>query len=205
MFSRPNARVGGLSSIGSSIMLIALLWWWWPGLTGARPEVGIVVGGDVRAASEPLDRRLREEGVRTEWTDEPDDWCAVPRLLSDLPERIDVVVVSAPDTTCDGGSTADLVEALTGTDHRLVVVTATGIDALDPVDPLAVALGRAGVMMVDAGRLLAGVDEPVPCEWWDDCGETGTVVTTDVDGLTEPGTQRVARTIVAAVVGEDLG
>lgn len=205
MFARPNARVGGLIGVGS---LMVLLWWWWPGLTNARPEVGLVVGGDVRTASEPLDRRLREEGLRTEWTSEPSDWCAVPDLLSELPERVDVVVVSvasATTATCDGGSTADLVDALRATGRRLVVVTATEIDALDPDAPLALALERTGVVVVEVDRLLAGLDEPVPCEWWDDCDESGTVVTIDVDGLTEAGTQRVARTIVAAVVGEDIG
>lgn len=201
MSRRPNARVGGLIGLGS---LAVLLWWWWPGLAGDRPEVGIVVGGDVRAAAEPLDRRLREEGLRTEWTAEPADWCAVPDLVSDLPENIELVVVSASTVGCDGDASIDLVEALTGTGRRLVVVTATDIDALDPDDSLAVALEGSGVAVVDAGRLLAGVDQSAPCEWWDDCDESGSVVTVDADGLTEPGAQRVARTIVAAVVGEGI-
>jgi len=230
MSRRPDARVGGL--IGAGILAV-VLWWWWPGLTDERPderpEVGIVASGDVRAAAEPLDRRLREQGLRTEWSDEPVDWCSVPESLAGLAGGVDIAVVAigrnnaipTGDSTTDSGvepavesicgegddvlDLDDVAEAVVGAGPRIVVITADDIDVLGPDDEMAAALRRAGAATIDVGRLLGGVDEPMVCAWWDDCDSTGTVVTVDSAGLTDAGSQRVARTIVAGVVGEGTG
>jgi len=217
MSERPGARRGGLNRAGLSRaglsragligagLLVVVAWWWWPGLSGQRPEVGVVLGGDARGASEPLDRRLREQGVRSEWSRPPTDWCSVPGLLGDLPDRVELVVVSVDGSGCIDRPPVQLAREMVDTGRRLVVVTGSGIGVLAPDSALAEALSDSGALLVDVGRLLGDVGQPVPCEWWDDCDASGRVVTVDENGLTEAGGQRVARTVVAAVVGEGVG
>jgi len=187
--------IGATALLGVFALLMA--WWWWPGLTGAGDDtrVALVIGGDVRVVRESLERRLREEGLRSVWLGEPESWCDLDRFASRLPSSVDVVVLSAPETTdCD----FDLGGLDSG--RRVVVLTSSIVSAATPDGEIAQALHDRGVRTVDADRLLARSGEPADCLWWDDCPPAGSVIVVDEDGLNPVGGERVARALVAAVV-----
>lgn len=180
-----------------AIVGVLVVWWWWPGLTGAGDEtrVALVIGGDLRTARESLDRRLREEGLRTEWVGDPESWCEVDDVASSVSDSVDVIVIAAAEG--DGCEVSvDRLEA----GRRVVALAASDLDALDPVGELARSLDRQGVRVVDADRLLAPIGRPTDCYWWDDCPADGGIVVLDENGLTPAGGERVARLLVAAVI-----
>lgn len=198
MSRRATISVGALGTtalVGAFVVLMA--WWWWPGLTGAGDEtrVALVLGGDVRVARESLERRLREEGLRSVWLGEPESWCDFDRFAARVPGSVQVVVISAPETNeCE----PDLGGIDSG--RRVVALTSSIVGAATPDGDVARELRDRGVRTVDADRLLARPGEPTDCLWWDDCPASGSVVVVEEDGLNSVGGERVARLLVAAVI-----
>lgn len=205
-YRRPLMRVRLVASVG--VVVAVGLWWWWPGLSDRSTLVLIVGGSRLEAASQPVDRRLREDGFTTEWVGEGPTWCDVPDLAAHRDARA-VIVAPDPDPSCVlDDDLANRVVA--STDSPIVVVPLPGDlgndanESSDANDEASIertwidGLAERGAEIVDGTRLLGERGRPVDCLWWDDCPD-GNVVAWDDAGLTEAGQQRVARMIVAAV------
>ena len=193
MLSRTKVRRAAV--VVGVVSLVAI--WWWPGLSGFGGEtrVAIALGGEARVARESLERRLREEGLRTIWLGEPESWCDLDDLVDVIPGSVEVVVISAPETS---DCRVDL-DGL-GAGRRVVALESSIVRAAASDGELAESLRRQGVRMVDADRLLARAGQPADCLWWDDCPSSGSVVVVDARGLNAVGGERVARLLVAAVI-----
>lgn len=175
-----------------SACLVIVLAWWWPGLTGRgeRSEVTIIGTGEISKAREVVSRRIREAGLSVTWVESVTTWCEASSLLE---ETSSPTVVLAPDDLLPctvAGETVDAVSISSRQVRRLVVM------ALDP-SSWAENLESRGARRVVTERLIGGVDEELPCVWWDECPSSGTVMTRTDDGLTEAGQQRLARSIAA--------
>lgn len=143
----------------------------------------------------PLERRLREEGLRTMWLGEPESWCDLERYTAEMPSSVEVVVISAPEAR---GCEVDIGEITAR--RRVVALTSTFVRAASADGVTVRTLRSEGVLTVDADRLLAPPGQPTDCLWWDDCPASGSIVVVDNDGLNLVGGERIARLLVAAVV-----
>ncbi len=101
--------------IGVVAALVFGLWWWWPSLTRDFDRVDVVVvgTGEVRQADEPIQRRIREEGMSVEMIDV--DPCRDPAAaVAGVEEFAPTVVVLSPSAgTCDWESLVSDVRAAT--------------------------------------------------------------------------------------------
>lgn len=175
-----------------AVVLGAILWWW-PGLTGGDQRVTVIGSGEIGEARKDLSRRLREAGLSVDWVTGVSTWCEVEVALERRPAGATVVL--APD---DFEPCAEPVERILtdtfdrGLAERTVVVT------FGP-SPDADTLVDRGARRVPVDRLIGAPGEPVPCVWWEDCPDSGEVITRDSGGLTPEGLQRLARLITAQV------
>jgi hypothetical protein len=197
LWTRRSVRI----TAGLLAGLAFVVWWWWPALVRDpdRTDVAVVGVGQVSEADEPIQRRIREQGMSVAMvTTEPcDDVEEVAATLDDLDPS--VVVLSPSTSAACSGSWSGLVDAVRAStdDATIIVLGQTGtLDAgtLIEIDPL-------GVVVADPTRLLG--DPTVVragCQWWDDCEADGQVaIRDDAGALTPAGAQRVARVLVGTI------
>lgn len=177
-------------------LLAAALWWWWPSLARDpdRLDVLVVGDGEVTEASEPIARRIREEGMSVEVV--ALDPCANPSVVADaMGDRSPAVVVLSPSVPC--ADWPALVEAPRDDDRQVIALVQPGTVTADDV----AALDDLDVGIADPSRLVPS--EPgarVACLWWDDCEADGLVVVRSPDGrLTSAGAERVARVLTGTI------
>lgn len=179
------------------ILVVFVVWWWWPTIARDPDRLDVLVlgVGEVTQSSEPIERRIREEGMRVETVAaEPcDDRSTIAELVAD---RSPAVVVVSPAVPCDAW--ADLIDAARGGDDPRVIVLAQSGVVTDGDRAL---LEDSGAIVADPARLLGSTDtERVPCLWWDDCEPDGQVTVRRADGtLTDAGAQRVARVLTGNI------
>lgn len=183
--------------IGVVIALLFGLWWWWPSLTRDFDRVDVVVvgTGEVRQADEPIQRRIREEGMSVEMVD-VDPCSDADAVIAAVEEYAPTVVVVSPSrTACDDWGA--LVEAVRDATGNTTVIALAQSGSPELVD----GARAAGAVVADPSRLLGGADSArVGCLWWDDCEPDGQVTVRDADGrLTDAGEQRVARVLVGVI------
>jgi hypothetical protein len=175
-------------------VVVGGLWWLWPTVTDSDDDVDVLVVGDgmLAEARRSIELRIREEGFSLDWF-ESSDWCdgidMLARLVDDT-EPARVVVAFDGATPCIDAAAG----AIGSADGVAVVVPGAG------AEPATVA--AAGFRTVDPTDLIGAPDAAVtlPCEWWEKpCAPSGAMVR-DADGrLTEPGGERLARVLAAAL------
>ena len=174
-----------------------LIFWWWPGLVGRGSDVDVTVHVDARYAPgrESIERRLREQGWRVEWTTSTSGWCDVAASVGDSdPDADDIVLWVAGDAPCGTPSdiASQVVDAAKGRSLHVVVVA-------DGDDPLVDALVARGASVVEAWRVVGIPNQSADCLWWEDCPASGQIEPWSGDRLSSVGFERVARAIVAEV------
>jgi hypothetical protein len=196
-WNRRPVRVGAAAAAGVAFVL----WWWWPSLARDpdRIDVAVVGVGQVTEADEPIQRRIREQGMSVAMVPrEPcADISAVAAALDDLDPSVVVLSPSTPDSCA--GQWNDLVAASQASvgDATFIVLGQTGV--LDPrtlteLEPIDVVIADPTRLLGDASVVRAG------CQWWDDCEPDGQVTLRDDTGaLTPAGAQRVARVLVGTI------
>jgi hypothetical protein len=196
-WSRRSVRVAATVVVG----LAFVLWWWWPSLARDPDRTDVVVVGveQVTEADEPIQRRIREQGMSVEMI--PVEPCADVSALADTLDALDpsVVVLSPSEATSCAGQWPGLLDAVrSSTDDATVIVlgqTGSLVPAtLAAIDPLGVVVADPTRLLGDATVVRAG------CQWWDDCEPDGQVALRDEDGMLTPaGAQRVARVLVGTI------
>ncbi len=173
-----------------------LVFWWWPGLVGRGSDVDVSVHVDARYAPgrESIERRLREQGWRVEWTTTTTDWCNAADAVGESDPDADEIVLWMVGESC---GTADevasqVVEAAKGRSVHVVVLT-------EGNDPLTDALVARGASVVEAWRMVGVPGKTADCLWWEDCPAAGDIEPWSGDRLSAVGFERVARAIVAEV------
>lgn len=179
------------------VVIAASLYWWWPGLSGKGSDidVSIHVTADFADGRQSIERRLREEGWRTEWSGESSDWCDLVDVVATVDPDVDSIVIWGPesDPCASAVSTAaSVMKAAAG--RRVFVVTLSS----SPGD-LIVALTSAGATAVPAHRLLGDPGQEMDCLWWEDCPVEGRMPTWNGPEPSLAGFERVARSIVATL------
>ena len=194
-----GSRRSSRSKVALGIAVVGfVLWWWWPGIASPGQESITVVGtGQVDSARQEVSRRLREEGFSLFWVDSIKTWCDLAELVPVGSTRLIVFTPNDLDQ-CQKPAT-QIIEDLNsaGYTNKLVVVD---FDFMVDADPLTQKLIDYGVRRVASERLIGAIDEPLACQWWEDCNESGTTVTRTEQGLSSSGHDRLARLITAAVV-----
>jgi hypothetical protein len=178
-------------------MVVVAVFWWWPGLVGRGSDidVSVHVTGTFGVGQQSIERRLREEGWRIEWSQTAVSWCDLVESIGGSDRHAGAIVVWGPerdDCAPIEQLTADVIGAA-GDRHLYVVATSNDQDSIG------VALGARGATVIDASRLLGRRGSMQDCLWWEDCPASGLVETRGPDGLTAVGFERVARMIVAEV------
>lgn len=184
----------------TSLAALAAVAWWWPGLAGqgAQTDVLILPSSSIIRSREFIERRLREEGFTTQWDAGATPTCSIaaPRL-----DSWEVLVVGLPDVaSCPPERMIREVEQLESSlpNRRIVVVLSWRDDVDDRtlIEPLE----EISVRTVDPRDLIDTTATDQPCLWWDDCPVNGRVDTHVGRELTDAGSQRLARSIVAEVL-----
>lgn len=181
--------------------LVVLGFWWWPGLVGrgADVDVSVHVNPDFAPGRESIERRLREQGWRVEWSEHDVDWCDVADEVEQSDSEADDIVLWMPTgATC--GAAADIASDIASD----IAASAKGrtlhvVDISTGRDPVVDALVALGARVVEAGRLVGEPGTTADCLWWEDCPATGRIDTWSGDQLSPAGLERVARAIVAEV------
>lgn len=194
--ARPTRKAVG-AAVVVGILLVA---WWWPGLTGQdqQTDVLIVSTPTFTESRNVIDRRLREEGLTTDWSPSMVALCTFDSS-EDLTFEV-LVFELAASRDCD----ADMLEAAVN-DLRSMWRSRPMVAVLDwagatPADSLVRTLRTSNVTLVDPRSLIGSDGEVQNCLWWDDCPEDGRIMTVVDGGLTEAGMQRLARSIVTGVL-----
>ena len=179
----------------AGLAFVALVWWQYPLLRDQdeRTDVLVVADGFLTTFERPFTYRVREDGYAVEWAVGADTWCDAPSQVTDAVRQFrptTVVLSFASNEGCDGALDA-VVEAAGG--GRVLVVDQPGT-ALD--------LGgmESKIDIIDPSPLVGDrlIATSMPCQWWEDCPAGGTIAVRGADGaLTEAGTDRVARMVVA--------
>lgn len=174
-----------------------LAFWWWPGLVGRGSDVDVSlhVNAEFAPGRESIERRLREQGWRVEWSQDEADWCDVAdRLKSSDPDADQIVLWMSAGTGCGSADdiATNIVTAAEGRALHVVVLSEGG-------DPVVDALVAVGANAVEAWRLLGEPGATADCVWWEDCPVTGRIEPWSGDRLSAVGFERVARAIVAEV------
>ena len=177
--------------------LALLVFWWWPGLVGrgSDVDVSVHVHDDFAPGRQSIERRLREQGWRIEWSEGETDWCEVADGLRSADADADEIVVWMPVGVACGTAAdiaTDIVDATKGRTLHVVVLS-------EGIDPVVDALVERGAKTVEAGPLLGGPGETADCLWWEDCPVSGRIEPWSADQLSAVGFERVARAIVAEV------
>lgn len=196
-WSRRPVRVAAAVVVG----LAFVLWWWWPSLARDpdRTDVAVVGVGQVVDADEPIQRRIREQGMSVEMI--PTEPCSDISAVADRLDSLDpsVVVLSPTTATSCAGQWSDLLAAVRSVtdDATVIVLGQTGsLDAttLADIEPLDVVVADPTRLLGDASVVRMG------CQWWDDCEPDGQVALRDENGaLTPAGAQRIARVLVGTI------
>lgn len=178
-------------------VIAALLYWWWPGLSGQGSDidVSIRVTSEFVDGRQSIERRLREEGWRTEWSNESADWCHLADAVATVDPDADSIVIWGPDLdSCASAAitAASVMKAAAG--HRVFVVATSSVPGA-----MTTALTSAGATVVPAHRLLGDPGQEMDCLWWEDCPAEGRMSTWNGPELSTAGYERVARSIVAAL------
>lgn len=200
LLMRSTRRVSRLVTAALAVATLCVTWWW-PGLSGHGSGADVLIVPDpvLVEARNAIDRRLREEGLTTSWNAPTDIAC---RSHNASLRAAKVVVVAVPEpSTC---SSSDVLASLLDLRRRIEstrIVTVFSWRSGESDAQMVEQLVRNGFSPVDARPLLGAPGQEQACLWWDDCPASGKIVTVDGGGLTEAGKQRVARTIVAGVVG----
>lgn len=193
---RPTRKVVGAAFV-AGVLLIA---WWWPGLTGQdqQTDIAIVSSRSLVESREFIDRRLREEGFTTEWTQLRDDAC----LLDILGRReFEVLVFELKGSSfCATESLESSLKKLRSTWPSRPMIAVLAWDATDPSQSILEALQSSNSTLVDPRPLIGTEDVPQNCLWWDDCPADGRIRTIETGRLTTAGMQRIARSIVSGVL-----
>lgn len=181
-----------------AILGAGLVLWWWPGLTGqgGESEITIVSTPEMESTRQDISRRVREEGFSVQWLGAVNTWCDVRDSVGLWGSTMVVLLVDGLDD-CEI-PTIDIIAGL-DRDNRLSEIVIVSID--DASSPAFVErLSDGGARLVATQRLIGGIDEELPCVWWEDCDLSGRTVTRTATGLTPDGRDRLARLITAAVV-----
>jgi hypothetical protein len=196
-WGRRSVRVAAACVVGLSFVL----WWWWPSLTRDpdRIDVAVVGVGQVSEADEPIQRRIREQGMSVAMV--PAEPCDAVDTVAEELSGLDpsVVVLSPSSSAACAGRWNDLLGAVRSTlgDATVIVLGQTGVlDAATraELDPLDVVIADPTRLLGDASVLRSG------CQWWDDCEPDGQVTLRDDTGaLTPAGAQRIARVLVGTI------
>lgn len=191
------------SPIVRALTLVAVLffivWWWWPGLDGqgTESEISVLATSSLGSAESEIGRRLREEGFSITWINSPATWCDLRDVMG-RGETPKFVVAPADLAEC-AQSSRTVIEELDAAD-RLDQVVLVDLEESPRSRALMQLLVDAGAQRVATERLLGGIDDEVPCVWWEDCDASGRTVTRTATGLTAHGRDRLARLITAALV-----
>jgi len=175
------------------VAIVVAGWWLWPTLDGRDDDIDVLVVGDgvLATARRSIELRVREAGLSIEWH-ATQQWCDVVGGLAEVVDTVDPARIVVP---LAGGACLEAAAVAIRDADRLVVVVSEG-------GPDAVAAAASGFDAIDATRLIGQAGGPVtmPCEWWEQpCAPQGVAVRAADGSLTEPGGERLARVVAAAL------
>lgn len=179
---------------------ILLTAWWWPGIVGDQGSSVIVISASRSddSASEVLNRRFREEGMSTSWEVRPSENCSIPS--PGTREASVFVVLLSHSASCDPRESVEALSRLVRSGAVRRVLAVVSWRESDDSSSLASSLRDQNVEVVDPRSFIGAENSSQPCQWWDDCGPTGTVRTIEDGELTQAGQERLARFIVSGVL-----
>lgn len=178
------------------LIVAALVWWQWPTIDGhdKRTDVVLLTDGFLPETQLTVVNRIREDGRSLRWERAATSWCNAAAAVGRAVDQFDpaAIVLSFSDATgCDATAVTNAVHAADG--HSVLIVTQPGRSAIET------ATATGGATLIDPTRYIGDqlAATSMPCQWWETCTDGSVAVRAANGDLTEEGTDRVARLIVA--------